>query len=147
MNDLTNSSVLLNFIVSSAFVLLKNFSLDATCKHPILDQELPIYIANFVLDNYGEGAIFGCPAHDERDFEFAKKYSLPIIKVIECEDNQLPYTGDGVVINSPLLNGLSKTKAIEKIVNYFENKEDEVWRVQCHQCIYLLEDICRYLRY
>jgi leucyl-tRNA synthetase len=95
-------------------------SLDATCKHPILDQELPIYIANFVLDNYGEGAIFGCPAHDERDFEFAKKYSLPIIKVIECDDAQLPYTGDGIVINSPLLNGLTKLKAIEKIVSYFE---------------------------
>jgi len=96
------------------------YPLDATCKHPILDQELPIYIANFVLDNYGEGAIFGCPAHDERDFEFAKKYSLPIIKVIECDDAQLPYTGDGIVINSPLLNGLTKLKAIEKIVNYFE---------------------------
>ena len=97
--------------------------LNATCKHPILDQELPIYIANFVLDNYGEGAIFGCPAHDERDYEFAKKYSLPIIKVIECEDKQLPYTGDGVVINSPILNGLSKTKAIEKIIKYFEEKQ------------------------
>ena len=96
--------------------------LNATCKHPILDQELPIYIANFVLDNYGEGAIFGCPAHDERDYEFATKYSLPIIKVIECEDAQLPYTGDGVVINSPLLNGLTKTSAIEKIINYFEEK-------------------------
>ena len=97
--------------------------LNAACKHHIIDQELPIYIANFVLDNYGEGAIFGCPAHDERDYEFAKKYSLPIIKVIECEDKQLPYTGDGVVINSPILNGLSKTKAIEKIVKYFEEKQ------------------------
>jgi leucyl-tRNA synthetase len=96
--------------------------LDATCKHPILDRDIPVYIANFVLDNYGEGAIFGCPAHDERDFEFAKKYSLPIIKVIECEDAQLPYTGDGIIINSPLLNGLTKLKAIEKIVNYFEEK-------------------------
>ena len=48
---------------------------------------------------------------------------MPIIKVIECEDSQLPYTGDGVVINSPLLNGLSKTKAIEKIINYFEEKQ------------------------
>ena len=54
--------------------------LNISCKHPLLDKNLPIYIANFVLDNYGEGAIFGCPAHDERDFEFAKKYSLPIIK-------------------------------------------------------------------
>ena len=96
--------------------------LNATCKHPILDQELPIYIANFVLDNYGEGAIFGCPAHDDRDYEFAKKYSLPIIKVIECEDAQLPFTGDGVVINSPLLNGLTKISAIKKIINYFEEK-------------------------
>ncbi len=94
--------------------------LEATCKHPFLDRELPIYVANFVLDNYGEGAIFGCPAHDERDFEFANKYSLPVIKVIECDDNQLPYTGDGVVINSPLLNGLSKTQAIEKIIKHFE---------------------------
>ena len=98
-------------------------ALNATCKHPILDQELPIYIANFVLDNYGEGAIFGCPAHDDRDFEFAKKYSLPIIKVIECDDAQLPYTGDGIIINSPLLDGLSKTKAIQKIINYFDEKK------------------------
>ena len=81
-----------------------------------------MYIANFVLDNYGEGAIFGCPAHDERDFDFAKKYKLPILKVIECNDDQLPYTGDGIVINSPILNGLSKNKAINKIIEYFENQ-------------------------
>ncbi len=97
--------------------------LDITCKHPILDKELPVYIANFVLDNYGEGAIFGCPAHDDRDFEFAKKYSLPIIKVIDCDDSQLPYTLDGTVINSPLLNGLKKNEAIKKIVNYFEEQK------------------------
>ena len=58
-------------------------------------EKLPIYVANFVLDTYGQGAIFGCPAHDERDYEFAKKYSLPIIKVLECEDSELPYTEDG----------------------------------------------------
>ena len=80
-----------------------------------------MYIANFVLDNYGEGAIFGCPAHDERDFEFAKKYKLPIKKVVECDDDQLPYTGDGIIINSPLLNGLDKNKAISKIIEFFEN--------------------------
>ena len=94
--------------------------LGINCKHPILDKEIPIYIANFVLDNYGEGAIFGCPAHDERDYEFAKKYSLPIIKVIECEDENLPYTGDGKVINSPLLEGLSKNEAIKEIIKYFK---------------------------
>ncbi len=93
--------------------------LDATCKHPLLEKNIPIYIANFVLDNYGEGAIFGCPGHDERDYEFAKKYSLPIIKVIECDDKDLPYSGDGIVINSPLLNGLKKDDAITKIIKHF----------------------------
>ena len=94
-------------------------ALNANCIHPLLPKELPIYIANFVLDNYGEGAIFGCPAHDERDFEFAKKYNLEIIKVIDCKDEQLPYTGDGIVVNSPLLNGLEKDQAITKIIEYF----------------------------
>ena len=94
--------------------------LNISCKHPILDKEIPVFVANFVLDTYGEGAIFGCPAHDERDYEFAKKYSLPIIKVIECKDEELPYTGDGKVINSPKLNGLSKDEAIKEIIEYFK---------------------------
>ena len=93
--------------------------LNIRCKHPILDKEIPVYIANFVLDNYGEGAIFGCPAHDERDYEFAKKYNLPIIKVIDCLDTELPYIGDGKLINSPLLDGLNKDKAIEEIIKFF----------------------------
>ena len=80
--------------------------LNINCINPITNESIPLYIANFVLDNYGEGAIFGCPAHDERDFEFAIKYKLPIKKVVECDDDQLPYTGDGKIINSPLLNGL-----------------------------------------
>ena len=99
------------------------YLLNIKCKHPILDKELPIYIANFVLDNYGEGAIFGCPAHDERDYEFAKKYNLPIIKVIQCNDSELPYTEDGILINSPLIDGLKITDAIKEIVNYFEKNE------------------------
>ena len=97
--------------------------LNITCQHPLIDKEIPVYIANFVLDNYGEGAIFGCPAHDERDFDFAQKYNLPILKVIECEDNQLPFTDDGIVINSPLLNGLTKNQAIEKITEHFVNNK------------------------
>ena len=94
--------------------------LKATCINPITNEVIPMYIANFVLDNYGEGAIFGCPGHDERDFEFAQKYELPIKKVVQCEDNQLPYTDDGVIINSPLLNGLKKNQAINKIIEYLE---------------------------
>ena len=101
----------------------QGFLLDIKCQHPILDKEIPVYIANFVLDNYGEGAIFGCPAHDERDYEFAIKYNLPIIKVIQCDDTDLPYTKDGEVINSPLVNGLRKSEAIKKIIDYFEKKE------------------------
>ena len=97
------------------------FLLDIKCIHPLNSQMIPVFIANFVLDNYGEGAIFGCPAHDERDFEFAKKYKLPIKKVVECDDSQLPYAGDGKIINSPLLNGLNKNEAISKIIEYFEN--------------------------
>ena len=94
------------------------YSLKIDCDHPFIkNKKIPIYISNFVLDNYGEGAIFGCPAHDERDFEFAKKYNLPIIKVIDCLDSELPYTGDGKIINSEQLNGLSKQEGIEKIIS------------------------------
>jgi len=94
--------------------------LNLNCKHPLLNKELPIYIANFVLDNYGEGAIFGCPAHDERDFEFAQKYQLPIIKVLDCADEDLPYVGDGKIINSEKLNGLDKNQAINQAIEIFE---------------------------
>ena len=97
-------------------------ALEVNCDHPILDKEIPIYVANFVLDTYGEGAIFGCPAHDERDYEFAVKYTLPIIKVIECSDEDLPFTESGTVINSPMLNGLDKNEAIKKIINFFKEE-------------------------
>ena len=98
------------------------FKIKINCDHPILDKKIPVYIANFVLDTYGEGAIFGCPAHDERDYEFAKKYSLPIIKVIDCDDNQLPYIENGFLVNSPLLNGLNKNQAIEKIIQFLKKE-------------------------
>lgn len=86
--------------------------------HPFNSNiKLPVYIANFVLMDYGTGAIFACPAHDKRDYDFAKKYGLPITKVIECE--ALPFEEDGIAINSDFLNGLTtkeaKVKAIEKI--------------------------------
>ena len=90
--------------------------------HPITQKELPVYVANFILDTYGQGAIFGCPAHDERDFDFANKYKLPIIKVIDCLDDQLPYSDDGALINSDFLNGLSINDAIKKVIAYFEDK-------------------------
>ncbi|WP_341808415.1 leucine--tRNA ligase [Wolbachia endosymbiont (group E) of Neria commutata] len=101
-------------------------------KHPFLDKELPLYIANFVLMEYGEGAIFGCPAHDQRDFEFAQKYNLPIIPVVSSDNLgviqaadagvQEPYTGDGTMFNSEFLNGLTVDEAKEVIIKKLEEK-------------------------
>lgn len=92
-------------------------------KHPLIENaELPIYIANFVLIDYGTGAVFGCPAHDERDFEFATKYNLPIKKVIDSsEDNVLPYTGDGKLINSEYLNGMTVKDAKSFVISKLES--------------------------
>ena len=97
------------------------YPLNIFCDHPFIkEKKIPVYVSNFVLDNYGEGAIFGCPAHDERDYEFAKKYLLPIIKVIDCRDSDLPYSGDGKIINSESLNNLSKQEAIEKAIDIIQ---------------------------
>ena len=89
--------------------------------HPFIKgRELPVYLANFILMDYGTGAIFGCPAHDARDFEFATKYNLPILPVVAGpEGSALPYTDPGTMINSEWLNGLSvedaKKRAIAEI--------------------------------
>ena len=96
-------------------------------KHPLIkDKILPIYFANFVLMDYGSGAIFGCPAHDQRDFDFAKKYNLEIIEVVSegSKEKKLveAYTGNGKLINSSFLNGLNIEQAKEKIINEIEKK-------------------------
>lgn len=90
--------------------------------HPFIKgKELPIYLANFILMDYGTGAIFGCPAHDERDFAFAKKYKLDIIQVVDANNTELPYTEDGVLINSDFLNGLNKDEAIKTAIKKLED--------------------------
>ncbi len=84
-----------------------------TVSHPFkIGVNLKIYIANFILMDYGTGAVFGCPAHDQRDYDFAKKYSLEVISVVK-NDNNLPYTGDGPHVNSEFLNGLNTQEAID----------------------------------
>ena len=97
--------------------------------HPFKkDKKLPIYVANFILMDYGTGAIFGCPAHDQRDFDFAKKYKLEIIKVVSDNNNsknkpqdlEKAYTGDGYLINSEFLNSLTVELAKEKIIKEIE---------------------------
>lgn len=90
--------------------------------HPLLPQvTLPIYVTNFVLMEYGTGAIFACPAHDERDFAFAQKYHLPIREVIKDTENNsvLPYTETkGILCNSHFLNGLTVIRAREVIAEH-----------------------------
>lgn len=92
--------------------------------NPINNKEIPIYISDYVMMSYGTGAIMAVPAHDERDYDFAKKFGIDIIPVIEGGDiSKEAYTGEGRLINSPLLEGVStKKEAIEKIVSYLEEK-------------------------
>jgi leucyl-tRNA synthetase len=82
--------------------------------NPANKEKIPIWIADYVLMSYGTGAIMGVPAHDERDFDFAKKFNLPNKKVIE--GGKIPYSGEGTVINSAKYNGLSSYTMREKIV-------------------------------
>ena len=94
-------------------------------KHPFIkDKKIPIYFANFVLMDYGTGAIFGCPAHDQRDFDFAKKYNLEIIKVVS-NDNKISeaYSGPGQMVNSEFLNDLNTEEAKIKIIDLVEEKK------------------------
>ena len=94
--------------------------------HPFIsNKKLPVYAANFVLMDYGTGAIFGCPAHDQRDFDFAKKYNLEIIKVVsDGKDSSLKeaFTEEGQIINSDFLNGLTVSKAKEKVIERLEKE-------------------------
>ena len=84
--------------------------------HPLNGEILPVWVANYVLASYGEGAVMAVPAHDERDFEFANKYSLPIKAVIGLSDNNtLPMTEHGILFNSDKFNGLNFDQATEAI--------------------------------
>ena len=94
------------------------------------NKRVPVYFANFVLMDYGFGAVFGCPAHDQRDFDFAIKYKLPIktvVRPLEEKDDYAvenkAYTGDGVIINSSELNGLEvPEESIKKTIQILEEK-------------------------
>ena len=92
--------------------------------NPVNGKELPIFIADYVLMTYGTGAIMAVPAHDTRDFAFAKKYDLPIVQVIQSPsgDSQLPYTEEGAMINSGAYDGMNCFAAWEKIVDELESK-------------------------
>ncbi len=100
--------------------------------HPFKkDTKLPIYIANFVLMDYGTGAIFGCPAHDQRDLDFANKYKLNVIPVVKPSKSDAlkfkitkeAYTEDGILFNSDFLNNLTVNEAIQKAIKIITNKK------------------------
>ena len=91
--------------------------------NPATGREIPIWISDYVLGSYGTGAIMAVPAHDERDYEFAQKFNLPVIEVVGSTDDSekiLPFTEEGTVMNSGLFDGLSTKDAKEKIINWLE---------------------------
>ena len=91
--------------------------------NPVNGKDIPIWISDYVLASYGTGAIMAVPAHDTRDFEFATKFGLEIIPVLQGPNEELPYVGDGVHINSEFLNGLGKEEAISKMIEWLEENK------------------------
>jgi leucyl-tRNA synthetase len=100
----------------------------AYCMNPLSGKRIPVYTANFALMEYGTGAVMAVPAHDQRDFDFAKKYGLDIIAVVKPEGEEIDvasmteaYVGEGVMINSDRFNGMENKKALDEIALYLED--------------------------
>jgi leucyl-tRNA synthetase len=107
------------------------YATGVAARHPLIDgQTLPVYVANFVLMDYGSGALFGCPAHDQRDLDFARKYELPVLPVVAPKGvaatdvliGDTAFTDDGVMINSGELDGLSVADAKKKVIGWMEGR-------------------------
>lgn len=103
--------------------------LEAYCKNPLTGGKMPIYAANFVLADYGTGCVMAVPTHDQRDFDFARKYRLPLIVVIDRPGDPLDgaamtqaYTEEGILVNSGPFNGLPSAEALEVIADYLAEK-------------------------
>ena len=138
------SEALKNIAIESS--LSKNeklgFKTPYFAQHPFIkDKKLPIYVSNFILMDYGTGAIYGCPAHDQRDLEFALKYKLEVLAVVspvKSQDLKIKdeaYVDDGFVINSDFLNDLSVKEAQKKIIKIIEDK-----KIGNSKIIYRLKD-------
>ena len=120
----------------------KGYDTGLRVHHPLdVGQTLPVYIANFVLMDYGTGAVFACPAHDQRDLDFARKYDLPVRRVVAdgdstgaAYDSDDAYTGDGVLVNSAFLDGLeveaAKATVIARAQNEGWGQGKTVWRLR-----------------
>src|SRR3954470_7309554 len=92
--------------------------------NPASAERIPIWIADYVLAGYGTGAIQAVPAHDERDLEFARKFDLPIREVVQppAGEETIGFVGDGIAINSPIIDGLPSREAIRKITAWLEER-------------------------
>jgi len=120
----------------------KGFDTGLRVRHPLEpSSELPLYIANFVLMDYGTGAIFGCPAHDQRDLDFARKYNLPVTRVVAPSPEEAAdpigaeaYTGPGRLVNSRFLDGLTAQDGIREVIARAEadgwGQGTTVWRLR-----------------
>jgi leucyl-tRNA synthetase len=120
----------------------RGFNTGLTVEHPLdPDWHLPVYVANFVLMDYGTGAVFGCPAHDQRDLEFARKYRLDVTRVVADGDEEDPdfegdtaYTGPGRIVNSHFLSGMSVDDAKVAVIARAEQEGwgegKTVWRLR-----------------
>ncbi len=117
------------------------YSTVITARHPFTGEPLPLFIANFVLMEYGTGAVMGVPGHDQRDFEFATKYELPIMRVVASDPARAdePFkgeaeAGDGVIVNSDFLNGMSVEDAKQAVITRAESggwgEGRTVWRLR-----------------
>jgi len=101
-------------------------SLDISVIHPLTGKPIPVWIANFVLMDYGSGAVMAVPAHDDRDYDFAKKYDLPIKAVIKPKEGELPegkaYTESGILFDSGEFDGMKSKDSQSKIMHHFDTK-------------------------
>ncbi len=117
------------FMRTADFTVKEGVFTGTYCLNPVTGEKMPIYVANFVLYEYGTGAIMAVPTHDQRDFEFAKKYGLPLRVVIKPKDRELTeeemaeaYVDEGILVNSGPFNGMVNTAALDAIAEYLESK-------------------------
>ncbi len=97
-------------------------ALGKTVTNPVNGEEIPMFVGDYVLMEYGTGAIMAVPAHDERDFEFAERFGLEVRRVIEGDDDELPYAGDGTIVSSGRFDGAHNREAFDRIVEWLESE-------------------------
>jgi len=118
------------FMRTADFTVKEGVFTGRYCLNPVTSEKMPIYVANFVLYEYGTGAVMAVPTHDQRDFEFAKKYGLPLRVVIKPKDAELSeeemveaYVDEGILVNSGPFDGMVNTAALDRIAEYLESIE------------------------